>query len=118
MVLPTNLNLQSLQDNEEVISLMIQFLKNELSPTCSEKIKNLIATCKECRELFEEVKFFFDEEDTLVFELLNKENIEESRQKFQSISSAHPPYFLFDEAVSEKELIQREIDNICSSCGS
>lgn len=118
MVLPTNLNLQSLQDNEEIISLMIQFLKNELSSACSEKMENLISTCKECRELFDEVKFFFDEEDTLVFELLNKENIEESRQKFQSISSAYPPYFLFDEIVSEKEIIQREIENICSLCGS
>lgn len=71
--------------HNEVISIMIQYFNNELPISSSEK-RNLIANnCQECKQLLEEMAFFFDEQEVIRYEMLNKKSIEESKNSFRKL---------------------------------
>lgn len=76
--------------HNEVISMMIQYFNNELPTSSFEKINLIAKNCQECKELLEEMAFFFDEQEVIMYEMLNKKSIEESRDSFRKLVQSQP----------------------------
>lgn len=85
------INLQKyLEVNEDLVSLLIQYQRNQLSEECSSALEAKIKSCKECGELFEEVKNFFDDDAAVLFEIRNPELIDDQLNKLKVLQSAFP----------------------------
>lgn len=76
----------SSQNHVEIVSLIIQYMNNELPESCAKKVENLIHGCKECQSLYNEVKSFFNPDDKFIFELFNEEKIENARRELHAFS--------------------------------
>jgi len=77
---------KSSKNHLEIVSLMIQYMNNELPENCAKEVENLINGCKECESLYREVKSFFNPDDKFIFELFNEEKIENARKKLHIVS--------------------------------
>ncbi len=76
------------EDYSDVIQLMIEYVKcKKLDSSFDNGTEQLIQECKDCRILFEDIKIFLDEEDTMVYELLNEQVVNELTLTVDSESS-------------------------------
>jgi len=101
------------QNDYETISLIIQYLNNELPKETSDAIKEQIETCEKCRKIYQEVKSFFSTEDRFMFEFLNEEKIEKTRRKIRrmAIDYTHLEF-------NKNSNVYDDWDEKCLSCGS
>lgn len=67
-------------NKSEIVSLMISYIKGELSPVCELKMDRLIENCDECKKLYKEVSLFFDPSDTLLYEIKNEQKVAKTRE--------------------------------------
>lgn len=106
-------NVPTSQDSYEVITLMVMYLKGELSRQHAQKVENLIKNCEACQDLFEEVSFFFDDDATFLFEVTHQEEIEGLRNQFRQFvatqhgDKSHVSNFSSVESLSE-ELLNKD----------
>lgn len=105
-------------DSCEVISLMIKHANNELPPAIHQKVSDLINNCEDCQKLYEEVHDFFNESETLLFEITHEEEIESSRRQLKQLikSKGRASLTKSDEA-DHRELLDVPDDG-CLCCGS
>ena len=73
----------------EVILLLLRHANNELPAIIDQKVSDLIASCEACRELYHEVVEFFNETTAENYEMLYKEEVEDTRSQIERIAHAH-----------------------------
>lgn len=115
-VLPINFfDAKPVQNDYETISLIIQYLNNELPKETSEAIKEQIEKCEKCRKIYEEVKSFFSTEDIFMFEFMNEKKIEKTRRKIRRIATEYTNIELNENLdIYDYD----DWDERCLSCGS
>lgn len=74
--------------SQEIISLMLEYYNSCLPEQTHIRVENLISNCEECQKLYEDVKFFFAEDDTFMYEFLNQKKINDARKNFADFVSA------------------------------
>lgn len=98
---------------------MLQYLEGKLPPQSAQKVQAIIDNCEECATLFEEVKFFFDDTSTFLYEISHKEEIESSKRRFQRLVASENGA---NRHIATPADIGRQENNfdedICFCCGS
>jgi hypothetical protein len=118
--LDTLLNARNSEINHELISLLIQYHLNELPESASVRIGNIISTCKECQNLYEEISEFFNMNDIFMYQFFNEERINDAKQKVMGLYEEELSNELNEEKNCKYERdfdLQSLIDgNICFCC--
>lgn len=78
------------QENTELVSLLIQFHKGELNSLCSNEIENMISSCEECKNLYNEISEFYNYSDVLLFEIQNESKLDNARNLLRNLNEDFP----------------------------
>lgn len=76
-------------NKSEIVSLMISYIKGQLSPVCELKMDSLIENCEECKKLYNEVSLFFDTSDTLLYEIKNEQKVTKTREYIYTLGEIY-----------------------------
>lgn len=107
----------------EIISLFLQLNNNSLTKKCKKRVEKIINDCDECKTLYNEIQFFFNQQDTIVYELTHKKEILELRNDFKLFSKLHIADSLKMEEHNDCDSMLNELEdsfnnNECFYCGS
>jgi len=105
------------QSNTELISLLIQYHLEELPQNCMIEIKSKIENCKECKDLYNEIKILHDGSGSLLFEIENPDVMQKHYNQLDNLLITFPANIdLNEEDESDITFYSNHIENNCGCC--
>ena len=122
--MPYDPSVDSLTPSKEslfAISVMLRYIRNELSKEEREKVAKAITNCKSCNRLHHEVSSMFNPLKIQAYELEYKEEIERTDRLFQDVYDFYEPLPPSAQSLTKKKIPQKHIEQItedCIGCGA
>jgi tRNA U34 5-carboxymethylaminomethyl modifying GTPase MnmE/TrmE len=97
--------ISKIENHVHVYSLFIQHVQSQLPGQTSKEIEKIINECEECKAIYEDILDFFDEEEALLFEMMNTEKIE----NFKHLAEEKMIHY-FDLTTEDNDIVNQPIN--------